>query len=672
MKKSMNRGVYTVVSSLLVCVMLTGCASDTPVSDLSQNVESEVEESYIDTLTPASDFYGYINAEELMKMELEPTQLEIGTLDEPGIEANDALDEIVKEIVNSKEEFEVGSNEQLIRDAYNQVYDQLSGKVDYDDEDTVFVDGIVSKVESAGSIDELIDVWNYLSTEYGYNPCVSVQIYPNLNDKDEYILLAGFSTPVDLETLTTSQISAIKIRDQISKYIKTLGIPADEVKARSTDLIYMLYEIGGHTDFDILNGDKEPYEYYNEYSAKEYEEAFSGLSYDDLFNVIGYEGANPDSVVIQDPDQFATICSLLDDEHLSEWKDYTIYTFMDLHSAWLPDKYAIDTMEISDVEEYSRAIVKKVLKFQLGEEYAERYLDEEKVENITKMLEDMRDEYRVLIDDADWLTDEGKTFLNRKLDYMEFYVGADEPSGLHPEYVEYLGNSILKTRFLFESAELESKYDTLKKGRDAVKPFYFMNTYESNACYIPTMNCVVIPVAIMNEPVYNPKDDYATNLGKIGTILGHEISHAFDSNGILYDEYGLYKPENMPEADREAFAEIQERCVEYYDTFTVLGSHVNGRKTLAENLADLSGVQCALALVDTKEEKQEVLESYAYLWSELIVDSYAKENLEYDCHSPSEVRVNAAVACFDEYYEIYDVKEGDAMYVAPEDRVRRW
>ena len=141
---------------------------------------------------------------------------------------------------------------------------------------------------------------------------------------------------------------------------------------------------------------------------------------------------------------------------------------------------------------------------------------------------------------------------------------------------------------------------------------------------------------------------------------------------MLYDANGNFRPDAMPKEDIDAFREIQQKAVEYYNGFKVLGSHVNGKNTLGENLADISGLQCMLSIAENEEDKKIILESYARLWKKLISDTYAKELLEDDVHSPAGVRVNAVVACFDEYYTIYDVKEGDDMYVAPEDRVKRW
>ena len=128
----------------------------------------------------------------------------------------------------------------------------------------------------------------------------------------------------------------------------------------------------------------------------------------------------------------------------------------------------------------------------------------------------------------------------------------------------------------------------------------------------------------------------------------------------------------MPKADMDAFKLKQETAIEYYNTFTVLGSHVDGKLTLAENFADISGLQCVLSIAGDKASQKIALESYAHTWSSLITDTAAKSILETDVHAPSNVRVNAVVACFDEFYEIYGVKEGDPMYIEPEKRVRRW
>ena len=145
--------------------------------------------------------------------------------------------------------------------------------------------------------------------------------------------------------------------------------------------------------------------------------------------------------------------------------------------------------------------------------------------------------------------------------------------------------------------------------------------------------------------------------------LGLDNSYAFDSYGVKYNELGNYDPDVMPQEDIRAFRELQEKAIEYYNGFTVLSSHVKGKLTCYSICTRIHMI---------REEQKKFFESYAEYWKKLSLDTYAKGSLSTDVHAPSPVRVNAVVACFDEYYDIYDVTEGDPMYVAPEDRVRRW
>ena len=194
-----------------------------------------------------------------------------------------------------------------------------------------------------------------------------------------------------------------------------------------------------------------------------------------------------------------------------------------------------------------------------------------------------------------------------------------------------------------------------------------------NACYSPDMNSINITAAIMNAPFYSKKQSYWENLGGIGAVVGHEISHAFDDHGMLYDMNGNYNPEWVPKEDREAFDRMAKAVEAYYSSQLILDVHpVDGELTLGENLADISGVDCILRLTENNEQRKELLENYARIWANISPKDNVLRQLYMDVHSPGIVRVNAVVSLFDPFYEIYDVKEGDAMYVAPEDRVKRW
>ena len=255
---------------------------------------------------------------------------------------------------------------------------------------------------------------------------------------------------------------------------------------------------------------------------------------------------------------------------------------------------------------------------------------------------------------------------------MPCFVGADVPREPDPANAAQIGRSLLETEIRVNVIGFQGMLEEIGEpaGRNG---FAMMSPQEVNACYDPQGNCFNITAAILNPPFYDPEADDATNLGGIGTVIGHEISHAFDDNGMKYDADGAFRPDWMPQADIDAFKVKQECTIDYYSKFRVLDTYaVRGRLTLGENLADISGVQCALSIAKTPDKQKLVFENYANIWKELSLDSDAKDQISTDVHSPGPVRVNAVVACFDEFYDIYDVQEGDKLYVAPADRIRRW
>ena len=671
---SVSESIKRTVALILAATMLSGCASKDANQDSPQIVKTNEEQSstgYIDSLTPGSDFYGYITAKDLMAMNLGNNDNTTGVSSVLQKEIDDQIDLIIDDIIKDSKDYERGSNEQLIHDLYYLAYDQLTGKKDVDKEDTEFVDQIVEMIDSVSTMDEYEKLSHFLLNEYGFSVYPCVMASPNIFNNEENLLGCSFSCEVDLEQLKDNQIYAVKYRDIIADSLKKTGVDPDQAKERATNVIYMLYEISSHTDYEFTSGEKEREECFNIYTRQECEEILDNLTYDELVYAGGYSGSSPDRIVIYDPDQIDTIDSVSDDLHVTQWKDLLIFTMLEDNSIWMPKKYNYSGLDVPDNDKAARGIVKKFLKDELCEEYAKKYMTQKKREIVTKMCEDIRSEYRVMINNADWLSKEGRDLLLNKLNNIEFFVGAGEPHKVDPKDADYIDTTLLKTMVRLQGKIITDNHKTLneKVVRDGFKD---VDICEVNAFYQRPINTVTINLGILGDPFFNEDADYATNLGGIGAIVGHEISHAFDSGGVKYDANGNYRPDAMPKADIEAFKAIQEKTVAYYDGFTVLGSHVNGKKTLGENLADLSGFQCVLAIAGEKDKQKEVFESYAKSWEQLLVDSTAKNQLENDEHAPNIVRVNAVVACFDEFYEIYDVKEGDAMYVAPENRVRRW
>ncbi len=664
------------IAAALACCLAVGC-SDTPAAPEVQGSETNTQEGgdsdYIETLTPANDYYGYINAKELMNMSIKPGESSIGTLDIVADETEEQLKEIIASVANSSEDFAKGSHEQAIHDLYWLANDRMTGVRDDDEADTAFADAIVERIYSPESVEELFDMWHKLRLDYGFQPFYSSENTVDLYNTDETVLCFGFEALVDLEEIRENQVRAVRRRDELAGGLQLLGIGAEDAKDRANDIILTYFEIAGSTDMSILNGDKETYEYYNILSREECNAVLKNISYEQLISSYGLKGVLPESVLIPDPDQLAAVDSVMDSDHLQVWKDITFLKFLSEHAAMMPDKYkTTDTGTEKTTEDLTFMVVNGYLRDAVADLYAEKYFTEKKQRLIRKMCDDIVLEYHDLISGSGWISDDGKAYLTDKLDHMEFYIGwGGERCDLDPVFSEISGSTLYQAAFMIDRAAAMEEIAQFGKKNDE-DGFKTMPASTVNACYRPQYNDIVITAAILNQPVFDENAEYAWNLGAIGSIIGHEISHGFDSKGVLYDANGNFRPDAMPKEDIDAFREIQQKAVEYYNGFKVLGSHVNGKNTLGENLADISGLQCMLSIAENEEDKKIILESYAHLWKKLISDTYAKELLEEDVHSPAGVRVNAVVACFDEYYTIYDVKEGDDMYVAPEDRVKRW
>ena len=194
-----------------------------------------------------------------------------------------------------------------------------------------------------------------------------------------------------------------------------------------------------------------------------------------------------------------------------------------------------------------------------------------------------------------------------------------------------------------------------------------------NACYSPQANDITFPAAILQAPFYDKDADHATNLGGIGTIIGHEITHAFDTNGATYDENGNYSNWWTKE-DLVQFTARAENVKKYFNGIEVTnGIFQNGDLTITENIADMGAMACVLQIVgDDKQAQRKVFESNATIWAANQTDQYRDFLLTMDVHSLNKVRVNAVLPLFDQFYDVYGVTKKDAMYVAPEDRVQIW
>lgn len=666
----MRRGRITAFIMTTVLLM-AGCQSSN--QDALVNVQDENKtEFHISDITPATDYYGYINAETLMGLELEPGKNYAGVTIDMINNTSDTLNGIIDEVVTSNEDYPKGSNEQIIRDVYKLMIAFYEGDEEKDKSDEAIIDNLIDRTNQIKDMDELIDYWGELNRDYMINSPIDGGVQGDIYDSARNVLMIGIFLPASLEDVSSSSVKAGVQRDSMKSLFCLTGLDEPEARERASNVVYMLAEIAGKCEFeDEDEEDKDHLSYFIYYSREEVSKHLTNISYEKLCKMIGYEDRLPDRMSIPNLDQFCAIEESFTNDYLQEWKDCTIAQILSDTSGYYPKKY--NTVEINPLkaDEYAKKAIKTVLQDELSEIYVSEYEDERKIELAKNICSDLKDEYYNLIDEADWMSEEGKAFCRDKLDNMLFYIGSQETREIDEKAGNCIGETIYQTTLnYYRDKREEAKLSVFEPGdREGYK---MMAPITINACYVPTMNCIVIPTAYMADQNLDLNKSYEWNLGHLGSTIGHEISHGFDSYGIQFNGMGNYVPEAMPQADRDAFKALQDKAIEYYSSFTFFGSHINGKNTLGENFADISGLQACLEIAETPDKQKEVLEAYADKYCDIYTDEWLKNLIANDEHSPDNIRVNAVVAIFDCFYEIYDVNEGDPMYVAPENRIRRW
>ena len=327
-------------------------------------------------------------------------------------------------------------------------------------------------------------------------------------------------------------------------------------------------------------------------------------------------------------------------------------------------------------EERALLTVQNIMPDYIGELYAEKYFTEEAKQDVEKMVKDIIEVYRNRIQNLTWMSDETKQKALKKLDTMKIKIGYPDKWETAIDNAEIKsttdGGSYFTNMLSILAAQKE---ETLELQGTAVdKTQWMMYPFTVNACYSAIQNDITFPAAILQAPMYDVNASYEQNLGGIGYIIAHEITHAFDNNGAKFDENGN-AADWWTEEDYAAFNALCEDMIEFYDGEEgIPGIPMNGTLTLSENVADNGAVACITEIVAGLENPdfETLYKSMANCWASVANRAYYQYAAQADLHSADKLRVNRVLVNCDEFFETFDIGETDGMWVAPEDRVKIW
>jgi predicted metalloendopeptidase len=374
------------------------------------------------------------------------------------------------------------------------------------------------------------------------------------------------------------------------------------------------------------------------------------------------------------------------------WQSYLEAHYLDSVASILPQPFDAEAFDFfgrklngqqQQRERWKRAVgaVNRALGEGVGQLYVRQYFPPEAKTQLLELVENLRQTYQVRFKTVPWMSPQTRMRAEEKL-------AAFRPKIAYPDHwrdysaLEVRPHDAFGNRQRAELFEWQRELKRIDEPTDRGE--WQMTPQTINAYYYATFNEVVFPAAILQPPFFDPKADPAVNYGAIGAVIGHEMGHGFDDQGSKSDGKGILRTWWLPE-DTAAFTKLGDRLVAQYDRYEALpGLHVNGRLTLGENIGDLSGLTVAHAayelslhgkkapVIDGLTGDQRFFLSWAQSWRFLIRDELARNLVTRDPHSPNQFRVNGVVRNVDAWYPAFNVRPGDKLYLAPQDRVHIW
>lgn len=626
------------------------------------------------------DYYENINYKTLKKKEIPPEDPCWNYYYYLQKTANTQVNSILNDIVSSGDKNEEGSINRKISDLY-------SCAVDLDGRNKTGLGPLkdtINSIESAKNIQEYVETISKIAGETGEMSLLCYYISPDLKESNKNIVYIEIPDLILGKEYLENDIykaSWTEYKEYISKMFMLTGKDEKEAEKIAEDIFAFQKDLASVTM--TMDEGQNPSNVYNKYTKEDLANLFTNINFERVLENMKVSKCN--EFVVNEVNVEKKINEYLSEKNLELLKkfsefiilnDYAEYLSVDIRNAKLDFNNSLNGVEerYSD-DVLSNMLVQSLAGFDLGKIYVKEHFPEENKEAIEKMVKDIISVYKKRIDNLDWMCEKTKENAKKKLDNMTIKIGCPDEWSRYFENVDIIpkkdGGNLVSN--ILNCDKENNKRGLEKLDKPVNKKEWSMTPQTLNAYYNPSANEIVFPAAILQAPFYDKKADYETNLGGIGLIIAHEITHAFDNNGALYDEEGNFN-QWWTKEDYENFNNLSKNIIEYYDQFEVLpGNKVNGKLTLSENIADLGAMSCITELAgEDKKGLEKLFKNYANIWAMKENEKYTLLKLNTDTHAPDKIRVNAVLSSNDKFYNVYNIKETDKMYISPEKRVGVW
>ncbi|GGL23416.1 M13 family metallopeptidase [Nocardia jinanensis] len=627
-------------------------------------------------IRPQDDLYRHVNGTWLREYQLPPDKTSYGAFSEAGERTQQQLREIIESISDPED----GTEAQQIRDLFD-------ARMNLDEIERLGLtplDSMFAEIEGAKDKPALAEVMGRLPI----GGLIGIGVSIDQKNSSAYIPSIGQSgLGLDEQYYRDPQFAEelAGYRTYLERLAKGADLPDPAgIAGRLLDLETRI--AAAHWD-NVRNRDAEA-----TYNVLEWDKATAlAPEYDWVPWLRGITDRPQDlfaKVVVNQPSFVTEAGKIWAATDIAIWQDYLKLAVLKTYANVLPKEISDANFDFNGrlmsglkqrPELWKSAVgsVDSNLSEQLGKLYVDKHFPPEAKERVQAMVDDLMSAYRENFTNSTWMSPETRNASIEKLDKIGAKLGYPD------KWVDYSGLKVTRGK-LIESLravndfEVKRSFDRLGKPVD--KAEWSASPQTVNAYYSATNNEIVFPAAFLQPPFFDKDAELAVNYGGVGAVIGHEIGHGFDDQGSKFDGDGNQRDWWTP-ADRDAFDAKSQQLIEQYNALVPEGlspeQHVNGALTVGENLADLRGLQIALAAYRIAAQRQGVtnpdfhtmFNSYARIWRSKSTPEVTERLLAGDTHSPDEFRVNQVVRNIAEFYRTFGVVESDKLFLSEDQRI---
>jgi len=645
-----------------------------------------VDTSGIDkSVKPGDDFFLYANGAWLKRTEIPADRTSIGSFQNLQILSENRMKELVADL-EARDPKTLNPEERQLRD----LYDAFTDTKQIEARGIAPIKPDLARIASLESLDDVAALMG--DPAFPSDSIIATGVTPDAKNTNAYVVTAtqsGLGMP-DRDYYLRDDPALATTRDAYKKYLASMLslVGAKDAEARAA-AVYALETDIAKAHWAVAerrNADKT----YNPMTVKELSAFAPGFPWETYFKA---EGISADrKVVVRENTAFPPLATLFAKTPIAVWRDYLTLNYLHSMAPYLPKAFDETNFDFygkvlggqaQQLPRETRAVrlLDATLTHPFGKLYVAKYFPPATKAKAEKLVANLLKAYDADIRTIDWMSPVTRQKALDKLHAFTPHIG-------YPDKWRDFSGLVIKRDDLIGDSERASAFEwNYRLGRidqPVDRNEWGMTPPTINAYYTQLFNSIFFPAAILQPPFFDPNADDAVNYGGIGAVIGHEISHGFDDQGSKYDGGGILRSW-WTDDDRKAFDSRTTMLGAQFDAYEGLpGLHVNGKLTMGENIGDLSGLAIALKayhaslggkpapLIDGLTGDQRFFLSFAQIWRAKYRDSQMRVQILSNPHSPPHFRVWGPTRNNDAWYQAFNVKPGDAMYLPPNKRVKLW